>query len=174
MRFLFTVKYLFQSNFSPLNVLYYLKDLKDRARAAHVAINILPPLFPTRSRDLLTYCGAFTAGGRGSCQAIVRPLKRNDSWKKAEIPRSNSPRVESRILYSLFFPFFFFIVEEKAWNSSEAFPSSLPPSPSRNVGVYARKQITGRQAARIASTPSWTLLLFTGKPAFRGGNGALS
>lgn len=79
MRFLFTVKYLFQSNFSPLNVSYYLKDLKDRARAAHVAINILPPLFPTRSRDLLTYCGAFTAGGRGSCQAIVRPLKRNDS-----------------------------------------------------------------------------------------------
>lgn len=169
MRFLFTVKYLFQSNFSPLNVSYYLKDLKDRARATHVAINILPPLFPTRSRDLLTYCGAFTAGGRGSCQAIVRPLKRNDSWKKAEIPRSNSPRVESRILY-----FFFF----HRWRESMKFERGLPllpsPSPSRNVGVYARKQITGRQAARIASTPSWTLLLFTGKPAFRGGNGALS
>lgn len=122
MRFLFTVKYLFQSNFSPLNVLYYLKDLKDRARAAHVAINILPPLFPTRSRDLLTYCGAFTAGGRGSCQAIVRPLKRNDSWKKAEIPRSNSPRVESRILY-----FFFF----HRWRESMKFERglSLLPSP---------------------------------------------
>lgn len=122
MRFLFTVKYLFQSNFSPLNVLYYLKDLKDRARATHVAINILPPLFPTRSRDLLTYCGAFTAGGRGSCQAIVRPLKRNDSWKKAEIPRSNSPRVESRILY-----FFFF----HRWRESMKFERglSLLPSP---------------------------------------------
>lgn len=122
MRFLFTVKYLFQSNFSPLNVSYYLKDLKDRARAAHVAINILPPLFPTRSRDLLTYCGAFTAGGRGSCQAIVRPLKRNDSWKKAEIPRSNSPRVESRILY-----FFFF----HRWRESMKFERglSLLPSP---------------------------------------------
>lgn len=71
------------------------------------------------------------------CQAIVRPLKRNDSWKKAEIPRSNSPRVESRILYSLFFPFFFFIVEEKAWNSSEAFPSSLPPPP-RGTWVFTR------------------------------------
>lgn len=39
MRFLFTVKYLFQSNFSPLNVLYYLKDLKDRTRATHVAFH---------------------------------------------------------------------------------------------------------------------------------------
>lgn len=170
MRFLFTVKYLFQSNFSPLNVLYYLKDLKDRTRATHVAFH------PYFQPEVVTYwltAALLLREGEG-CQAIVRPLKRNDSWKKAEIPRSNSPRVESRILYSLFFPFFFF----HRWRESMKFERGLPllpsPSPSRNVGVYARKQITGRQAARIASTPSWTLLLFTGKPAFRGGNGALS
>lgn len=133
MRFLFTVKYLFQSNFSPLNVLYYLKDLKDRTRATHVAFH------PYFQPEVVTYwlTAALLLREGGGCQAIVRPLKRNDSWKKAEIPRSNSPRVESRILYSLFFPFFFFIVEEKAWNSSEAFPSSLPPPP-RGTWVFTR------------------------------------
>lgn len=173
MRFLFTVKYLFQSNFSPLNVSYYLKDLKDRARATHVAINILPPLFPTRSRDLLTYCGAFTAGGRG-LPSDCSPPEKERQLKKSGNPSFKQP--SSGISNSLFsfLSFFFF----HRWRESMKFERGLPllpsPSPSRNVGVYARKQITGRQAARIASTPSWTLLLFTGKPAFRGGNGALS
>lgn len=118
MRFLFTVKYLFQSNFSPLNVLYYLKDLKDRTRATHVAFH------PYFQPEVVTYwltAALLLREGEG-CQAIVRPLKRNDSWKKAEIPRSNSPRVESRILY-----FFFF----HRWRESMKFERglSLLPSP---------------------------------------------
>lgn len=99
MRFLFTVKYLFQSNFSPLNVLYYLKDLKDRARATHVAINILPPLFPTRSRDLLTYCGAFTAGGRG-LPSDCSPPEKERQLKKSGNPSFKQP--SSGISNSLF------------------------------------------------------------------------
>lgn len=118
MRFLFTVKYLFQSNFSPLNVLYYLKDLKDRTRATHVAFH------PYFQPEVVTYwlTAALLLREGGGCQAIVRPLKRNDSWKKAEIPRSNSPRVESRILY-----FFFF----HRWRESMKFERglSLLPSP---------------------------------------------
>lgn len=130
---MFTVKYLFQSNFSPLNALYYLKDLKDRARAAHVAINILPPLFPTRSRDLLTYCGAFTAGGgEGVAKRLFAPWKGTTAEKKRKSP------VQTALEWNLEFSIsFFFIVEEKAWNSSEAFPSSLPPPP-RGTWVFTR------------------------------------
>lgn len=126
MRFLFTVKYLFQSNFSPLNVSYYLKDLKDRARATHVAINILPPLFPTRSRDLLTYCGAFTAGGRGLPSDCSSPEKERQLKKSGNPPFKQPSSGISNSLFS-FLSFFFF----HRWRESMKFERglSLLPSP---------------------------------------------
>lgn len=132
MRFLFTVKYLFQSNFSPLNVLYYLKDLKDRARAAHVAINILPPLFPTRSRDLLTYCGAFTAGGRG-LPSDCSPPEKERQLKKSGNPSFKQP--SSGISNSLFL--FFSSLKRKHEIRARPFPPPFPPPP-RGTWVFTR------------------------------------
>lgn len=138
MRFLFTVKYLFQSNFSPLNVLYYLKDLKDRARATHVAINILPPLFPTRSRDLLTYCGAFTAGG-GGLPSDCSPPEKERQLKKSGNPPFKQP--SSGISNSLFsFLSFFFFSSLKRKHEIRARPSPPPfPLPLEERGCLREK-----------------------------------
>lgn len=138
MRFLFTVKYLFQSNFSPLNVLYYLKDLKDRARATHVTINILPPLFPTRSRDLLTYCGAFTAGGEG-LPSDCSPPEKERQLKKSGNPPFKQP--SSGISNSLFsFLSFFFFSSLKRKHEIRARPSPPPfPLPLEERGCLREK-----------------------------------
>lgn len=109
-----------------------------------------PPPFSTPI--FTTYwltCAAFTEGCQSDrCSPPEKKRGSNDSWKKSTHSQNSTL-------------FFFFLLKRKHEIRAR-------PSPSRNVGVsHALKQIGGRQAARIASTPSWTLLLFTGKPAFR-------
>lgn len=94
---MFTVKYLFQSNFSPLNVLYYLKDLKDRTRATHVAFH--PYFQPEVVTYWLTAALLLREGGRG-LPSDCSPPEKERQLKKSGNPPFKQP--SSGISNSLF------------------------------------------------------------------------
>lgn len=133
---MFTVKYLFQSNFSPLNVLYYLKDLKDRTRATHVAFH--PYFQPEVVTYWLTAALLLREGGRG-LPSDCSPPEKERQLKKSGNPPFKQP--SSGISNSLFsFLSFFFFSSLKRKHEIRARPSPPPfPLPLEERGCLREK-----------------------------------
>lgn len=125
----------------------------------------LHPLFSTERRDLLTRCQAFT---KANCSPLTRRVTRYEQLKKSgaglRVAYSRaSAGTRSRI------PFF----------HGESMKFERPPRNSGGTWVFhtrsTSKQITRANTVNLIHVSyRETLLLFIGKPAFRGGSAARS